>query len=445
MVKFSKKEKVHYIAMAVSFIALIFLFKVFVFSDQTQSMSVESSRLFYDIYPRNSDDHWMLNIPNHPIMHGTVYESRVFNRSTHNISDWQMVLKIKQPCYLSSCWNGSVEIHQTTKGKLYIQPPVTLKDKTYEETKKLVVKKFCAPKKPLLIYLNPGDKVIYYPDVDLYSENFIPGYSNSEYHSSLVGFIFYKNETEPMTMDFDFADSYIKYHMQDATIDNAMLYVLSFLMLVWLLILAVQIRVRVFKIAKLRDREQNKKTIEQVMTVFTKFIDAKDIYTGGHSERVASYSRMIAKEAGHDDEFCQKVFYCGLLHDCGKISIADSIMSKTEPLTMEEFRITRAHTMKGYELLKSLSSIPEACQTALYHHERYDGTGFPEHLSGEFIPDTARIVAVADSYDTMNTERNYRKGFSREKIIAELTENKGTQFDPKYVDAFLRLIEKERV
>lgn len=440
----SKGEKVNYSVMAAIFIVLALLFKSYVLSDQTQKMNRESSNVFFDFQQRDEDNIWPLNIPNHPLMHGTVYESKIINRSAHNISDWKMTITITKPVYLTSCWNGNIEIHQKTKGKTIVQPAVKLHDREYEELKQLKVKKFCAPRKPLLIYLNPGDKLIYYPD-DEYSECVIPAHTENDFHYSEIGFIFHKNDTEPLNMDFDFAKAYITYHMEDNVSDNIMLYILGILFILWIFTLTFQIRIKIIKLAKMKEREHDKQTIEQVMTVFTKFIDAKDIYTGGHSERVASYARMIAKEAGHDDEYCQKIFYCGLLHDCGKISIGDTLLSKPGSLTDKEFKIVRAHTFKGYELLKSLSSIPEACQTALYHHERFDGTGYPEHLSGKYIPESARIVAVADSYDTMNSERYYRKGYPKEKILEELRENSGTQFDPEFVNAFLRLVEKERI
>lgn len=441
---FSKSEKIKYSVMAAVFVLLVILFHHYVLSDRTQKMNRESSSLFFNIYQKDSEDVWMNIVPNHPLMHGTVYESKVFNRSPHNISDWKMVLNITKPVYLTSCWNGTVEIHQKTKEKTIVQSPVQLHNKEYEELKTLEVKKFCARRKPLLIYLNPGDKIIYYPDEE-YSENIIPAYNGTDYFYTDIGFIFHKDDSEPLNMDFDFAKAYITYHMEDSFTDNAMLYGIASLFLLWGFILLSQIRLKIIKLSKLRDREHDKQTIEQVMTVFTKFIDAKDIYTGGHSERVANYSRMIAKEAGFDEEYCQKMFYCGLLHDCGKISVGDTILSKTESLTEEEFRVVREHTTKGYELLKSLSSIPEACQTALYHHERYDGTGYPEHLSGNLIPESARIIAVADSYDAMHSDRYYRKGLEKEKILEELKENSGTQFDPTFVNALVSLAEKGRI
>lgn len=441
---FTKKEKTGFSFMAAVFLLLLFLLKIFVFSDRTQKMGKESASLYFNITQKDPDNIWQSVIPNHPLMHGTVYQSKIINHSRHSVSNWKMVLKITKPVYLTNCWNGSVEIHQTTKGKKLIQKAFKLQNKDYNELKELKVNKFCGKNKPLLIYLNPGDKIIYYPDT-LYSENVIPGYNTDDFHYSEIGFIFHKADSEPLNLDFDFANAYITYHMEDSMGENFMLYTIGFLFLLWSFIFFYQVRVNIIKIRKLKEREHNKIIIEQVMSVFTKFIDAKDIFIGSHSERVAIYSRMIAKESGRNDDVCQKVFYCGLLHDCGKISVKDDILKKTEPLTEDEFKTLRSHTKKGYELLKCLSSIPEACQTALLHHERFDGTGFPEHLSGTLIPEAARIVAVADCYDTMHSDSYIRKSISAEKIIEELKERKSTQFDPEFVDALINLVKKGRI
>lgn len=435
---FSLKDKFKYSVMLVLLVGIGLLYKIFVFSDKSQKQNKESRYIFYDIYPRGSkNDTWLHKIAKTPLLRGTIYESKVFNRSRHTISYWNIEITIRKPCYISSCWNGKVEIHQKIKGKTIIQSPICLRD---EDPSKLVVENFHARSMPTLIPLSPGDKVIYHPD-DNYSEGIIAPADDTGSHFTNIGFIFYKN-AEDETTDFNFADSRIIYHMVNGIYENAMLYVATTLLLIWIFSLVLIIRLRNLKNADARTRMHDQETIEQVMTVFTKFIDAKDYYTGGHSERVASISRTIARKAGYSEEDAQKIFYCGLLHDCGKISIGDSLLSKSVNYTPEEFKIIRAHTARGYELLRSLSSIPEVCETALYHHERYDGTGYPEHLEGNEIPEHARIVAVADSFDTMNSARNYRKGLARDKIISEFEENRGSQFDPKFTDILLDLIKE---
>lgn len=425
--------------MLVLLAVIVFLYKFYVFSDQRQKQNKESSKIFYNIYPRgNKNDSWPHKISKTPLLRGVIYESKIYNRSKNIISDWSIVIKIKKPCYINSCWNGKVEILQKTKNGTIIQSPVCLRD---VDPATLVVENFHARLSPTLIPLSPGDKIIYHPDEN-YSEAFIAPVDEFGEHFSNIGFIFYKI-AEDETTDFNFATSYITYHMLDGLATNVMFYVTNIFFLIWIFSLFLMIRLKNLRNSDIRTRKHDREVIEQVMKVFTKFIDAKDYYTGGHSERVGSISRMIAMRAGYSEEDAQKIYYCGLLHDCGKISIGDSLLSKALNYTPDEFKIIRGHTTKGFELLRSLSSLPEVCETALYHHERYDGTGYPEHLTGKEIPEPARIVAVADSFDTMNSDRNYRKGFSREKIISEFEENKGSQFDPVFVDILFELM-KER-
>lgn len=426
--------------MAVTLAVIAFLFYSLVFSDQKQKMNRKSSTIFYNIYPRNkAHDSWTLKVPRHPLMYGAIYESKIYNKSRNNIADWKLYIDIKKKCCINNSWNGQVEIHQKTKEGLKIQAPISLGNMDPSE---LTVDNYHSQTNPTLIFLNPGDKIIYHPD-ERYSERFIPSSDDNDPRFSNIGFIFYT--LDPVKDTTDFLDSYIIYHLQGGLQDNIMIYVLSAISIMWIILASILIRLKILETAKEKDRIHDRQATEQIMTVFTKFIDAKDIYTGGHSERVAHYARLIAKEAGRNEDFCQKVFYCGLLHDCGKISVGDTILRKSGEFTMNEFQIIRDHTIKGYELLKSLSSIPEACLTALYHHERYDGTGYPEHLKSSQIPEIARIVAVADSYDTMKSDRNYRKGFSTERIISELRENSGTQFDPEFVSITLNLIKSEKI
>ena len=207
----------------------------------------------------------------------------------------------------------------------------------------------------------------------------------------------------------------------------------------------VSICIRIARRADERKQEHDKQLIEQVTKVMAKFIDAKDIYTGGHSERVARYSSLIARELGKSDFDCRKVYYCGLLHDCGKIAIPDAIVQKPEKLSATEYATMQDHTRIGYALLKGLTAVPEACLAARYHHEKYDGSGYPDGLKGEEIPEFVRIVSVADAFDTMSCDRCYRKAFPRDVIIADLKKNSGTQFDGKIASAFLHLIEAGKV
>ena len=170
-------------------------------------------------------------------------------------------------------------------------------------------------------------------------------------------------------------------------------------------------------------------------------IDAKDKYTNGHSFRVSSYATALAKKLGWSDDEIHELQREALLHDIGKIGVPDPILNKPGKLTPEEFDVVRSHTTTGGKILSRSESLLSAASVAKYHHERYDGKGYPEGISGEKIPVHARVVALADSYDAMHSDRIYRKGLSNDRIREELVSGRGTQFDPKLTDIFLDLFD----
>ena len=170
-------------------------------------------------------------------------------------------------------------------------------------------------------------------------------------------------------------------------------------------------------------------------------IDAKDKYTRGHSARVASISREIAREAGLSDKDCDQVYFAALLHDVGKIGIRNEIINKVGKLTDEEFEQIKQHPILGEQILSSIQQSPTLSVGAHYHHERYDGRGYPEGLSGTDIPEIARIIAVADAYDAMTSKRSYRDPLTMQKVRTELAEGMGKQFDPAFAEILLRLLD----
>ena len=172
-------------------------------------------------------------------------------------------------------------------------------------------------------------------------------------------------------------------------------------------------------------------------------IDTKDRYTQGHSTRVAAYARQIAQAAGKSEEECEDIYFAALLHDVGKIGVPDSIITKDGRLTEEEFAQIRLHPVYGNQILSSIHHSPHLSDGAHYHHERYDGRGYPEGLKGEETPDVARIIAVADAYDAMTSKRSYRDPIPQQKVRAELIKGTGTQFDPQYAAIMLRLIDED--
>ncbi|MBP3743705.1 MAG: HD-GYP domain-containing protein [Treponema sp.] len=196
------------------------------------------------------------------------------------------------------------------------------------------------------------------------------------------------------------------------------------------------------KLNFLKEEQKNMRIMfDQTATALANAIDAKDVYTHGHSMRVAEYSRKIAIQAQKDEKFCTEVYYAGLLHDIGKIGIPVSIINKTGKLSDEEFAEIKKHPVIGKQILSSISKSPYLSIGANYHHERYDGRGYPEGLKGDDIPEIARIIAVADSYDAMTSKRSYRDPIPQQKVHEEIVKGMGTQFDPAFAKIMLHLID----
>lgn len=167
-------------------------------------------------------------------------------------------------------------------------------------------------------------------------------------------------------------------------------------------------------------------------------LECRDNYTGGHTRRVCDYSLAIGAGLGLSGSDLDKLKLSAILHDIGKIGVPDAILRKTGPLDHDEFLQMQQHTRFGSEILQKVRSMAGVIPGILYHHEKYDGSGYPAALKGDAIPIMARIIAVADTYDAMTTDRPYRQGFSREKALAELRRCSGSQFDATIVEAFTR-------
>ncbi len=179
-----------------------------------------------------------------------------------------------------------------------------------------------------------------------------------------------------------------------------------------------------------------------IIDAFSVCIDGKDSYTNGHSLRVASYTKLLAKKLGENEATAQKFYNIALLHDIGKIGIPDEILNKPGKLTEDEYETIKTHTYRGFEILKRVRSQKDISDGAYYHHERFDGKGYPTKLNGAKIPWVARIISVADAFDAMSSTRPYRKRLPMEEIVEEIKKCSGTQFDPVVAKAFLELYEE---
>ncbi len=173
-------------------------------------------------------------------------------------------------------------------------------------------------------------------------------------------------------------------------------------------------------------------------------IDAKDPYTKGHSERVAEASIAIAQELNLSDRDIENIEYTALLHDIGKIGIKDKILSKKSSLTDQEFDKIKEHTIMGAKIIEPVDFLKNSYKAIYHHHERYNGKGYPDGIKSEGIPMLARIIAVADAYDAMGSDRPYRKKLNKDKILKELKDQSGKQFDPEAVKALISVLDRKR-
>jgi response regulator RpfG family c-di-GMP phosphodiesterase/signal transduction histidine kinase len=193
--------------------------------------------------------------------------------------------------------------------------------------------------------------------------------------------------------------------------------------------------------------EERRRKVErmslQIVSTLAGTIDAKDKYTNGHSTRVAEYAKEIARRMGKSDKEQDDIYYMGLLHDIGKIGIPDDIINKNGKLTDEEYKVIQSHPVIGSDILKNISELPNIGIGARSHHERYDGSGYPDGLKGEAIPEEARIIGVADAYDAMTSRRSYRDVLPQQVVRTEIEACRGTQFDPRIADVMLQMIDED--
>jgi putative nucleotidyltransferase with HDIG domain len=186
-------------------------------------------------------------------------------------------------------------------------------------------------------------------------------------------------------------------------------------------------------------QERQRAMFIQTIIAFSQAIEMRDEYTGGHTQRVTDYSLLLAKELHLSDTDVYHLRIGAPLHDIGKIGIDDAVLRKREPLTAEEYELMKSHTVKGAAILETIPDMDEVIPIVRNHHERWDGTGYPDRLAGEQIARLARLVAVADAFDAMTTDRPYRIGLTVEEAFTHIARGAGTQFDPVFAEAFVRL------
>ena len=320
--------------------------------------------------------------------HANQYDAKLYNNTFNNVKDWSITLKLPNNAKVNDSWN--ISLYENEDGTVTI---------------------INTPNQGFNDIIEPKEFITF-------------------------GFILFSNSDEEIT------DFVIKATPEAKITDYPLYYILLFMIFINIVFLSINIAV-VIKDHQYKVRtEHDRKIIIQSMKTFTNFIDAKDKYTRGHSIRVGFYTKKIAEKMDFDEDELDNIYYIALLHDVGKINISDSILNKPGKLDEEERNIIETHTTNGAQILKDFNSVPHIVEGARYHHERYDGKGYPEGLAGENIPLVARIICVADAFDAMNSDRCYRKAYPMERIIKELKEGAGKQFDSEVVKVMLELIEE---
>ncbi len=329
--------------------------------------------------------HW--NETAHGYGYGMQYDVRFDNKGEETLYDWSAKIVLIRGCQLTDYWNGEM---------------------TFENN---------------VIYFTPQEDI----------EMILPE-SNRTF-----GFILYSqklNNVEEFTIYY-----HKKIGLNDLTMFTAWKIALGIFAVLEIIIIATAIRT--WKIRK--KQKEFESIVNQSFQMFANLIDAKDTYTLGHSRRVALYSKELANRMGISQEERDRLYYIALLHDIGKIGITDAILNKKGKLTPEERAEIEKHVTIGGDILKDFTALKGIADGARYHHERYDGTGYATGIKGEKIPLFARIIAVADSFDAMSSERCYRPKLEMSAIIEEIKNGSGTQFDPKIAALMLEIIEEGSV
>ena len=356
------------------------------------------------------------------------YDFTVTNSTGDEVSEYLFKLTFSKRVFLSSAWNGALEIHQHVGEGENVDTVADLREFIVGEhhLQTLTVDG------ETLVDMAPGDYIIYHPSETMNAME-MPIRPGEGTTPGIIMYVAIGESIEDSTLE-------LSYTFHKLLTGEPLFWISMAGLALWLIAL-VNFIITSVQIKKYRERHERDNTIiNESIETFTGFIDAKDPYTNGHSKRVAIYTRQLAEELGFEGEELDRIYYIALLHDCGKIGVPDSILGKPGRLTDEEFEVIKSHTVRGGEILSSFKSLENAGEGALYHHERYDGKGYPEGRSGEDIPLIARMICVADSFDAMNTNRVYRKKLTKEDIINEIEKNKGLQFDPQIADVMLRLL-----
>ncbi|MBQ3921112.1 MAG: HD-GYP domain-containing protein [Firmicutes bacterium] len=361
------------------------------------------------------------------------YDFTFSNNTKDEVESFRFRLTFSEEAFLASGWNGAFEIHQKLSGGEVVSLVPDLREYKKDDHPLETV----TVDGETFVRMEPGDYFDYIPSSSMNAME-VP---INPYEGTTPGFILYVANGESI----EDSAMELEYQFHRVLKNEPLFWIAAACLAVWLIALIIN-TITSIQIRKYNERHQrDNEIINESIETFTGFIDAKDPYTNGHSKRVAVYTKSIAKAMGYEGEELDRIYYTALLHDCGKIGVPDNILGKPGKLTPDEFEVIKSHTVKGGEILSSFRSLEHVEEGARYHHERFDGKGYPEGLSGNDIPLIARMICVADSFDAMNTDRVYRKRLRKDRIISELEENKGKQFDPQIAEIMLKFVRNGEV
>ncbi len=414
---------------------VIHIIKIGRYNDEWRTVTPDSAatQVTVDIHPRGgvTDSWFKVDTGLGKNLNAKIYEMVITNNAHTEVNDWYLQIDITDRCYLNNGWCGTFEVHQfDEQGKESTQ---TLDLRSFDYDELLIA--YHQAGQDLLIPLDSGDYLIYHPDTTAATGE-VPIRGTAELSgSSICGIIMYS-----VSGDVDFSSYRLSYRLHKSVWDGnaGRLFIIAFsLMALSLLILATIS----FVTFRFEDRIKSQgRLLKDTLSVCCSLADSRDYFSKEHSERVAAYSRMIGEKMGMDKSDCDLVYNAALFHDIGNVFVSEQILRKNGKLTREEYNEVKKHTVRGAEILKDIVNIPNAAEAAAYHHERYDGEGYPYGKKEDEIPLIARIVAVAEAYDAMSNDRPYRKKLMHDQIREELIKNRGTQFDPEIVTAFLDIM-----
>lgn len=315
---------------------------------------------------------------------GNQYNFVLVNNSKYSVWDWRITVKVDDDSQIDNTWNG--------------------------------------------VWSHGIDKLIFVPDASnrMVAKGTTKGFG-------LVMHSAYTFDMNEITIEYQEQRSFWSYALFNVFLAVSIICVFA-------IVIIELVRYRITSYAK--THAAYKDLVSESLRTIANIIDTKDEYTKGHSVRVAIYSRMIAERMGMSAYEQERIYYIGLLHDIGKVGVPVSILTKPGRLSDEEFEIIKRHPAMGATIMKDFSSIRGVTNGIKYHHERYDGKGYNEHLKGEDIPLEGRIICVADSYDAMSSRRCYRNALSYDFILDELKRNAGTQFDPDILKHMVAIVEE---